>query len=301
MEEKSFKIEEIQFVSLGKVCRGAIYYPANTTKESQHPVVVMANGYGAEYRFGLLGFAEKFASAGVAALLFDYRGFGDSEGDPRQLIDPNMQLEDWRAALAFARECRAIDGKRLGIWGSSFAGGHVITLAAQDQTVKAVVSQVPYLCATAAFKQVGIKHALRGASRALWDTILNGFGLSDYKIPVVAEPKRFGVMNHPTWANEYHSLLPAETKWENAIPARSLFKCGSYSPIDTADKIKCPVLIVYAEKDQGVPSEPIERISEKISDLTVESVPGDHFVVYSGHEQHDRAADIELSFLLKQL
>src|ERR1700737_4146534 len=84
-------------------------------------------------------------AAGLAALVFDYRHFGASEGEPRQLLDIKLQLADWTAAIAFARTLEGIDEERIALWGTSFSGGHDIELAAHDGRVAAVVAQVPFV------------------------------------------------------------------------------------------------------------------------------------------------------------
>ena len=89
-------------------------------------------------------FAERFVEAGLAALVFDYRHFGDSEGEPRQLLDIGLQLEDWTAAIACARTRPEVDETRIALWGSSFSGGHVVPTGARDGHVQAVISQGPF-------------------------------------------------------------------------------------------------------------------------------------------------------------
>ena len=76
-------------------------------------------------------YAERFRAAGYACLVFDYRNFGDSEGAPRQLLDIRMQLQDWTVAVAYSRTLAGIDHNRIGLWGTSFSGGHVIATAAR--------------------------------------------------------------------------------------------------------------------------------------------------------------------------
>jgi len=89
-------------------------------------------------------YAERFVAAGLAALVFDYRHFGASAGHPRQLMDIDRQLGDWRAAIAYARSLPGIDPDRIALWGTSFSGGHVAALAAADPRIAAAISQVPY-------------------------------------------------------------------------------------------------------------------------------------------------------------
>src|SRR5215831_12139521 len=83
-------------------------------------------------------------SARPGSLVFDYRNFGASEGEPRQLLDIGMQLADWAAAVAHARTLDGIDHDRIGVWGTSFGGGHVITTAARVPGIKAAVAQCPF-------------------------------------------------------------------------------------------------------------------------------------------------------------
>ena len=104
----------------------------------------MAHGFSGVREQRLDAYAERFAQAGLAALVFDYRHFGASDGEPRQLLSIARQLEDWRAAIAHARSLDGIDPKRIALWGSSFSGGHVVATAAGDPKVAAVVSQAPF-------------------------------------------------------------------------------------------------------------------------------------------------------------
>src|SRR5580693_4036822 len=101
------------------------------TGNGDAPLLVMGHGLGAVRTMRLDAYAERFSAAGYACLVFDYRNFGDSEGQPRQVLDIDLQLADWAAAVAYARTLDGIDPDRIGLWGTSFAGGHVITTAAR--------------------------------------------------------------------------------------------------------------------------------------------------------------------------
>ncbi|HEX6655799.1 MAG TPA: alpha/beta fold hydrolase [Candidatus Limnocylindria bacterium] len=119
-----------------------LFVPEQSASGAQVPAVAMAHGLGAVKEMYLEPFARRFAEAGIAALLFDYRGFGASGGEPRQRIFPRDQIEDYRSALTWLSLQMEIDADRLGVWGSSFSGGHVLHVAACDPRVKAVVNQV---------------------------------------------------------------------------------------------------------------------------------------------------------------
>lgn len=130
---------ETSFHSGGTRCAAWWYPPA---LPAPAPALVMGHGFGATRTARLDAYAKRFSDdLGVGVLAFDYRHFGDSEGEPRQLLDIGSQLRDWEAAVAFARGRDGVDPERVGLWGTSFAGGHVLAVAAGDPRVAAVVSR----------------------------------------------------------------------------------------------------------------------------------------------------------------
>src|SRR6185436_11841767 len=132
---------DIEFDAEGVTLRGW-FYPAEGASGAG-PAVVMAHGFSAVKEMYLDRFAEAFAAAGLGAIVFDHRNFGASDGEPRQEIDPWEQLRDYRHAITFATTLAEVDGERIGVWGSSYSGGHVLVVGAIDRRVKAVVCQVP--------------------------------------------------------------------------------------------------------------------------------------------------------------
>ena len=93
---------DVRFPSGDSECAAWLYTPPGAGR-SPLPVVVMAHGLGAVREMRLDAFAERFAAAGYAVLVFDYRHFGASGGEPRQLLSVRRQRADWRAAVAYAR------------------------------------------------------------------------------------------------------------------------------------------------------------------------------------------------------
>ncbi len=135
--------QDVTFKSEGVNCSGWLYLP-DTGAQRGRPAIAMAHGLAAvREMYDLPAFAEIFAAAGIAVLLFDYRFWGSSDGEPRGQIFPVCQIEDYRCALTFLSEHPQVDASRLGVWGTSFSGGHVLHLGAYDPRVKCVVSQVP--------------------------------------------------------------------------------------------------------------------------------------------------------------
>ena len=127
-------------VSDGTVLRGEVLRPDGP---GPWPVVVMSHGFGVVRTMALPAFADVVAQAGIAVLTYDHRNLGASDGTPRQEVDPWVQLADARDVITHARSLPGVDPERLGLWGTSYSGGHVLVLAATDRRVRAVVSQVP--------------------------------------------------------------------------------------------------------------------------------------------------------------
>ncbi len=109
------------------------------------PVVVMAGGWCYVKELVQPRFARVFADAGIACLIFDYRGFGGSKGEPRQHLDPWGQIADYRNAISFVETLDGIDAERIAVWGISYSGGHSLIVGALDSRVRAVVSIVPVI------------------------------------------------------------------------------------------------------------------------------------------------------------
>ena len=127
----------------------------------------MAHGFSATRDQRLDVYAERFRAAGLGVLLFDYRHFGASGGAPRQLLDIGRQQADFRAAVAHARAIDWVDPARVALFGSSFSGGHVLAVGADDERIAAVVSQCPFTDGLASLPALGVsEHPARDGRRA---------------------------------------------------------------------------------------------------------------------------------------
>ncbi|MEM3867796.1 MAG: alpha/beta fold hydrolase [Candidatus Jordarchaeales archaeon] len=286
---------ESDFVSGGLKCAGWLYLP----EVKKPPVVVMAHGFAAERSFQLTAFAERFCREGMAVFLFDYRHFGDSEGRPRNLVSVKKQLEDWRNALKHVRSLEEVDGERIALWGTSFSGGHVLVTAAQDQNVSAVVAQVPFVDGLATASLLGLRFIIKAAFHGTADTLASLFGRVHH-VPVVADPDRFAVMNTPGSKDGYLSLIPEGSSWKNECPARILLSIPFYRPVRYAPRIKCPVLIVYAEKDTLIPPRAVRKTASKIRNVKVIGFDVGHFDVYFD-PVFSETTKIEAEFLKENL
>jgi fermentation-respiration switch protein FrsA (DUF1100 family) len=131
---------DVEFRSDGELVRAHLYLPDG---EGPWPVVVMAGGWCYVKELVQPDYARVFAGAGLAALVFDYRNLGTSEGRVRQHLDPWAQIEDYRNAISFVETLAEVDAGRIGIWGISYSGGHVLVTGALDPRVRCIVSNIP--------------------------------------------------------------------------------------------------------------------------------------------------------------
>src|SRR4051812_15371370 len=239
---------DVTFQSAGTRCAAWLYRPVESSG-GPTPCVVLAHGFSGVRDQRLDEFAERFAQAGLAALVFDYRYFGDSDGEPRQLLDIRRQLEDWRAAVAYARTLEGVDPARIAIWGSSFSGGHVMTLAARDPSLAAAVSQVAFADGLITLPSLGIGQALRLTREGLRDKVAALRGRPPHMIAAVGPPGSNSVMNTPNAEPGMRALTPPDSTWRNEVAARIALHVGSYRPARQAGKIRCPILFCVADND----------------------------------------------------
>jgi fermentation-respiration switch protein FrsA (DUF1100 family) len=285
---------KMTFPSQGLHCEANLFLPQHTARP---PVVVMGHGYGAERGFGTNHLVEAFVSMGLAVFLFDYRYFGGSEGQPRQLIDPKISLEDWRSALTFVRQLDSVDAARLAIWGSSYGGGHVLSTAAGDHHICAVIAQVPHCDSRSIAKNTPLSKALQAAAHGLLDLALARFGRV-HRVAIVGDSEQgFAILDFPNWKAPYLRLASQSESWSNSTPARSLFNGRDYNPVEVVSDIRCPVLILSAEHDAGIAPDDVGRTVAGIADCRHVSYPGDHFDLYDGWPFCQAAAEQQCRFL----
>src|SRR5579864_2251149 len=177
---------DVEINAEGAILRGWLYTPERT--RGAVGGVVMAHGFSAVKEMYLDRYAEAFAAAGLAALVFDNRNFGASEGEPRQEIDPWQQVRDYRHAITWMSRQAEVDRERIGVWGSSYSGGHALVLGAIDRRVKCVVSQVPLVSGHALARRLVRSDFLAGLHRMFEDDRRARYGgKPPAMIPVVSE------------------------------------------------------------------------------------------------------------------
>ena len=272
--------EDTTFDSHGTPCAAWLYRPNAVERP---PIIVMAHGFAAIRALRLAAYAERFAEAGYAVLVFDYRGWGDSPGEPRRVLDIGGQQDDWRAALAYARALDEVDPSRVVGWGTSFGAGHLLSIAAKDRGLAAIVAQVPHISGPAsAFARSPVLVA-RLVFAGLRDQLGAAFGREPLRLPAAAEPGTLAMLNvrdtetigRRLAGDRYEELLP-----ENDVAARIAVRVPFYSPGRSAKKISAPALIQLAKGDVVTPYEVALKAAQRIPKGEVLSYDCGHFDPY---------------------
>jgi fermentation-respiration switch protein FrsA (DUF1100 family) len=234
---------DVRFAANGLTLAGRLYRP---TTPGPHPLVILSHGFSALMAMGLGDYAEYFQDAGLACLAYDHRNFGASEGTPRHEIDPWQQVSDLRDAVSYARGLHGIDSARIGLWGTSFAGGHVLVVGALDRRVKCVVSQVPLVAGN---------DTLHGwVGEANWDKLQRRFA-ADRDARYAGAAARTTQPAHPgDQTSEWVEAIGAQAIYPNEITQRSLELLGSYEPGSFIQRIApTPLLMILANQDTQTP------------------------------------------------
>ena len=243
----------------------------------------MAHGFAATRALRLAAYAERFAEAGFAALVFDYRGWGDSGGEPRRVLDIGSQHEDWRAAIAYARTLDGVNTDRVVAWGTSFGGGHALHMAAEDLGLAAVVIQVPHISGPASAFSQSPRLLASLTLGGLRDQIGALVGRQPHRLPAIGEPGTVAMMTLPDAfpmlerlaGERYEELLP-----ENDVAARVALRVPFYSPGRVAAKITVPVLVQLARNDIVTPYEVALKFARRIPKGEVLTYECGHFDPY---------------------
>ena len=249
---------DIEFNADGVKLRGWLYKPNKGKKP--FPTVVMAHGFSGIKEMGLDLYAEVFAKAGLAVLVYDNRCLGSSGGQPRQDIDPTMQLRDYRSAITFAQEQSECDSNRIGVWGTSYTGGTVCAVAALDRRVKAVVSQVPFMNGHRNLQQFLPIGSVQGFHEMLdEDRIRRVSGKKSAYVKMCSlDPNEPHVFPGEETYNYIHQYVDADPKctWENRVTIRSLEYMVEYDVTGYMKMISpTPLMMIVSEVDTTTPSD----------------------------------------------
>jgi len=277
-----FEKQDVSFPVEGGVDLSAwLFVPEHRT--APLPAITMAHGFAGTKYHDIEPFAEAFAEAGFVVLLHDHRGFGDSGGTPRQDINPWQQIADWRRAISYLQARPEVDENRIGIWGTSFSGGHAIVLGATDRRLKVVVAQAPTVDGYATGQR-------RIAPEAVAD--LEARFAADEQAQLAGEPPatQLIVSNDPGRPAAYKAadavnfyLRPVpDGVWENRLTLRSTRWARMYAPGEFIDRVSpTPLLMLVAERDHiAVTDLALKAYEQALQPKRIVILEGGHFDPY---------------------
>ena len=271
--------EDVRIPSHGEQLAAYLYHPEASSGDV--PCIVMAHGFSATRDDGLPAYAEAFRDAGFAVVLFDYRHFGASTGEPRQLLDIGRQHDDYRAVVAWARRLDGIDPDRIVLWGSSFSGGHVLAVAAHDPRIAAVISQAPFTDAIPALMHVPLKNAVRLTVAGLRDQLRGWRGRAPLLAPAVGEPGTLAAMTEPDAKPGFEAIVAPESLWRNEFAARLMLRFPFYRPGLKTAHLTMPLLVCVCENDTTTPPGSTIKAAHRAPRGELRRYPYGHFDIYS--------------------
>lgn len=277
-----FRKHDVRFSAEGGIELSAwLFVPDGRT--SPMPAITMAHGYAGTKYHGLEQLAEAFAEAGFVVLLHDHRNFGDSGGEPRHDINPWQQISDWRRAISYLQERPEVDANRIGLWGTSYAGGHAIVLGATDRRLKAVVAQVPTIDGYA----TGLRRIAPEAVAALEARFA-----ADERAQIRGEPPATQVIvsddatkpssyNAPDAVSFYLRPVPNGI-WENKVTVRSTRWARMYAPGEFIERVSpTPLLMVVATHDHVTVTDlALKAYEHALEPKRLVMIKGGHFDPY---------------------
>lgn len=283
--------QRVEFSSDGVRCIGYL----RSAGAQPAPCVVLCTGFGGTQDTpALTATAADFAAAGYHAVTFDYRSFGESDGEPRQVVSIEGQLADIAAAVERARSLPNVDPARIVLWGTSLGGGHVVVAAARDHRVAAVIAQIPFN---------GFPRRVQG--RSAWSTLrllavmAEDAGRAKLRwtpryIPAVGAPGELAVMTGPDVQNAIAGMDSAT--WSNQAAPRGLIEMMRYRPGDVAHLVTCPVLVCIGTEDAEATPQNAAELAHRAPRGELREYPAGHFDFYSEDLRRAVCAD-QVAFL----
>ena len=289
----NYTVEPLYVPSGEETIAGDFYLPKANLKPA---VIIMAHGFAGLRQFKLVQYAKRFAQAGYAVILFDYRYWGGSTGKPRELVSLSVQLEDWKTIIQYASNLKEIDKRRIVLWGTSLSGGYVLSLAADLKNIQAVMVQVPYVDGAETAKHYPLQRYPEALKCSSQDYMGSKMGLAATTLPVVDQYKLCFLPTSDSYYG-YHSIVNPDCYWSGEVPARVFFSLMRYRPIQFVRKINIPVLFIAAKQDSLVPLASSREAATNIAPFVqYHEWEMKHFDVYHG-TWFEKAITTQLEFL----
>jgi dienelactone hydrolase len=213
------------------------------------------------------------------------------------------QLEDWGAAVEYARHLEMVDPKKIALWGTSLSGGHVIVTAAKDHEIVCVAAQCPGLDGRASaemgFETAGMGKGLRLIMHGQRDLVRSWLGLSPHKIPIVGKSGSIALMTTENVFDFFEKAAP--DGYVNEACARILIRADKYRPVKHAPNVRCPVLLQICDHDSIIPASAVRETEKNLGEhAEVKHYPIGHFDIYKGRHFEQAVSD-QLDFFQRHL
>jgi dienelactone hydrolase len=283
----------VTFPSGDAHCVAWLYRPPASV-ESTGACVVMGHGFSLTRHDGLEPYAERFAAAGASVVAFDHRHLGDSPGEPRQRFRKREQLEDWRAAVTYARGVAGVAPQRIVLWGFSFGGGHAVQTAAADRQVAATLALCPLVDGLARVLATPPLTAAWLVPRALADALGR-----HTLVPVTGRPGARAAMTLPGEADGFAAAVPPGSPWRNEISPAIFLTVALHRPLARAGSVRAPLWVGLGERDVSVSARAIEQLAERAPDAELHRYPYEHFGAFAG-DGPERVATDQIDFLRRR-
>lgn len=290
---------DVSFTSGDAECAAWLYSPRGNNG-GPGAAVVLGHGLGAVKEMRLDAYAERFADAGYACLVFDYRHFGASGGEPRQLLDIGRQREDWRAAVAFARGLEQVDPEQVAVFGSSFGGGHAILTAAEDPRIAAAIAQCPFTDGLASALTLGPMSTAKVSALAVRDELARLRGSEPVRVALSGPPGSAALMPTADADAEFTGLVPPGYEFTDAVAARVGLRIALHYPGRAARRVRAPILFCVCERDSVAPAKATLRHAARAPRGEIVRYPVGHFEIYNG-APFERAVIDQIEFLRRHL
>ena len=277
---QKFIREDVDFYSNATRCGAWLYLPKEEGNR-KCPVIVMAHGLGGVREMRLNTYAERFSTAGYACFLFDYRNYGASDGNKRQRINVEEQLVDWDCAINFIKKSDKVDGSKVLLFGSSFSGGHVITLSAKRKDILAAIAQCPYTNTQATLGTLSPLTALKTIPLVIADLLSCLTGYHPVMLKLGDAPGKAAMMAVPDY-KEFFEQIPANSSFVNKAPARTLLEFLKYSPSRYTKDIEKPIYYAVCKKDTLAPADATIKCAKLSPKAVIKEYECGHFGIYLG-------------------
>lgn len=290
-------VTETRFDSGETFCAATIY---RSPEAGPRPTIVMGHGLGSVRQMRIPAYAERFVAAGYNCVAFDYRHFGESGGSPRQLLDIDRQLDDWKAAVEFARALPEVDADQVVLWGTSFGGGHVLVTAAEDPRVAAVIAQCPFVDGIASALASKPGTAIKVTALAMRDLLAARLGRGPVMIASAGRPGEAALMAAPDCYDGYLQLVPEGAPFENRVAARFGWYITMHRPTKRVSDIQAPTFYAICENDTVAPASAAQKAALATPHGVAKLYDIGHFDIYVGDAFETAVLD-QIAFLQRHV